>query len=441
MRIQSARVKNYRSIRDAELSIGEVTALVGKNGSGKSTFLSALELFYNRGDLHEADFFDENTNQNIEVEITFNQLGSAARDEFRSYLEGSTLTVVGVFSLNSGKPAMSYHGSSLQNPDFANIRRIPNKRERTSEFNALLEDPQYSSLNSARSADAAEAEMKQWELDNPDACVRTRDDGQFFGWTNVGIGRLLPHSQFIRVPAVRDAGDDATDRRGSAITEIMNLVVRNALDNNQQLKELRISARQKFGQIMESDAGEKLESLQHNLTVSLRSFVPDSAVDLQWEQIPEFNIPQPQAHVRLREEGYTSPVTRTGHGLQRAFIFTLLQHLADLRRPRKTRDELADSNTEHQADESVVPTTPVVVLAIDEPELYQHPSRQRHIAKVFEDLALDSDEATKTQIIYTTHSPLFVELDRFDDVRIIRKYDNSGVDIPKATSVHSTTLE
>ena len=442
MRIQSVRVKNYRSIRDAELSLGDITALVGRNGSGKSTFLSALDLFYNHGDLTEADFFGENIEEEIEVEVTFDQLSPAEHEEFNPYVEGSTLSVVGVFRLDSGRPGPSYHGSSLQNPDFATIRRLPGKREQISHFNALLDDPRYSSLPSARSADAAESAMKQWELSNPDACVRTRDGGQFFGWTNVGTGRLHPHTQFIHVPAVRDADDDATDRRGSAITEIMNLVVRSALDGDPQLEELRESTQRAFAQIMKSDAGQRLESLQEDLTVSLRSFVPDSAVDLQWDQVPEFSIPQPQAHVRLQEDGYPSTVTRTGHGLQRAFIFTLLQHLAAVKQPGRGQSDSPDGDTEDQEDESGARSVPDVVLAIEEPELYQHPSRQRHIAKVFEDLAQpkDSDGATDTQIIYTTHSPLFVELERFDDVRILRK---TGPDngTPKSTGVHTTTLE
>ena len=442
MRIQSVRVKNYRSIRDAELSIGDITALVGRNGSGKSTFLSALDLFYNRGDLTEADFFGEKTDKEIEVEITFSQLSQAAREEFSSYLERNTLTVAGVFRLNSGKTVVSFHGSSLQNPDFTKIRQLPSKSEQSSEFNALLDNPRYSSLKRARSADAAESTMKQWELDNPDACVRTRDNGQFFGWTNVGIGRLQPYTQFIRVPAVRDAGDDATDRRGSAITEIMNLVVRSALDADPQLEELRGSTQQAFARIMESDAGQRLKSLQSDLTIGLRSFVPDSAVDLQWEEIPEFNIPSPYANVRLQEDGYPSTVTRTGHGLQRAFIFTLLQRLATERQPRKMQGDAVDGGSEYPANQSNASARPGVVLAIDEPELYQHPSRQRHIAKVLADLAQPNElnEAATTQIIYSTHSPLFVELDRFDDVRIFSKVE-PGADVPKSTVVHTTTLE
>ncbi len=57
---------------------------------------------------------------------------------------------------------------------------------------------------------------------------------------------------------------------------------------------------------------------------------------------------------------------------------------------------------------------PNLVLAIEEPELYQHPSRQRHLASVLLNLAEGAlpGVAKNTQVIYTTHSPLFVGLDR-----------------------------
>lgn len=38
-------------------------------------------------------------------------------------------------------------------------------------------------------------------------------------------------------------------------------------------------------------------------------------------------VPRPVADVFLIDEGFGGPVDRLGHGLQRAFIFTLLQHL------------------------------------------------------------------------------------------------------------------
>lgn len=46
--VRAIRIGGFRSIRDAELdSIGSLTALVGKNSSGKSNVLRALNLFFN----------------------------------------------------------------------------------------------------------------------------------------------------------------------------------------------------------------------------------------------------------------------------------------------------------------------------------------------------------------------------------------------------------
>ena len=445
MRIRHLHVKNFRSILDAELSVRDLTALVGRNGTGKSAFLGALELFYERSaPLTVADFHGEDATQEIEIEISYGGLNSVERNKFAPYLEGETLTVVGVFSLISGKKSASFYGTSLQNAAFASIRRIDGKRDRVSEYDRLRQQPGYATLPTARSADAAEAAMKDWELEYPDECERIRDDGQFFGWPNVGTGRLRPHTQFIRIPAVRDAGEDAADQRGSPITEIMNLVVRSALAAHPKLNDLKERTRTEFTQIMDGDAWPKLEALQGELTDALQSFVPESAVDLRWEQMQELSIPDPQANVRLKEDGYLSTVTRTGHGLQRAFIVTLLQHLASVRQSNGTTTPGTDAatDTDAESEQLEAPIQPHVILAIEEPELYQHPSRQRHIASVLMRLTqpVNPETPADTQVIYTTHSPLFVGLDRFDDVRILRKRQ-SAAEEPRTTMVQATTLD
>jgi hypothetical protein len=147
--------------------------------------------------------------------------------------------------------------------------------------------------------------------------------------------------------------------------------------------------------------------------------------------------------LRLAEDGFESSVGRTGHGLQRAFILTLLQHLAKARN-MAAADE-ADARGEGEGADlevAVAGELPDLVLAIEEPELYQHPNRQRHLARVLMELASGRlpGVAGRTQVLYTTHSPLFVGIDRFAQVRRIRKQrlENNA---PKVTRVASTSLD
>jgi hypothetical protein len=80
-------------------------------------------------------------------------------------------------------------------------------------------------------------------------------------------------------------------------------------------------------------------------------------------------------------------------------------------------------------------------VGIEEPELYQHPSRQRHLASILWQLANGQipGVADQTQVIYCTHSPLFVGLDRFDQIRVVRKVHHAP-EMPKKTCVLSRTL-
>ncbi len=438
MRIRSLHVKNFRSVKDSELTCSSLTALVGKNGSGKSTFLNALELFYEPSSkVDPADFYSEDLDQEIEIAITYDTLTAAEQEFFSKYVEGKSLTVARVFSYTSGKSSSTLHGMPLQNPDFAAARALGSASRVRAKYNELRKVPEYSSLPTVSSADNARNAMSEWEAAHPDMCERIRDDGQFFGYPGVSRGHLGRYTQFIRVPAVRDADDDATEKRGSAITELMNLVVRNALTSHPELVDLQEQVVTKFAEIMSDDELPQLRCLQDDLTSTLTSFVPDAAVTLQWEKVPELTFTDPQAEVRLDEDGYKSSVGRSGHGLQRAFIFTLLQHLSTARRAGAEADgseEAADQQV--PADNSV--RTPNLVLAIEEPELYQHPSRQRHLASVL--LELTESAGSETQVIYTTHSPLFVGLDRFDQIRVLRKARGMQ-EAPKVSQIRATTLE
>jgi putative ATP-dependent endonuclease of OLD family len=169
----------------------------------------------------------------------------------------------------------------------------------------------------------------------------------------------------------------------------------------------------------------ELAGLQAQLSDTLRCYAPEANVSLEWSNLVDLDFPLPKAEVTLHEDGYKCSVQRTGHGLQRVFILTMLQHLVAAKGGESATEEGSESETE--ISEQKEPQLPGLLLAIEEPELYQHPSRQRHMAAVLLKLAQGAipGVARKTQVLYTTHSPLFVGLDRFEQVRLLRKADDA----------------
>ena len=450
MIIKRIHVKNFRCILDEELDCEPLTALVGPNGSGKSTFLRALELFYALSPkVTVDDFYNRDTSQAIQIAVTFGDLGPEPTRRFARYLDKGSLTVTRLISFDDGKLAVKLHGSRLQIADFKPVREAPNKTEAKRIYTELRQRAEYAELPRATSADAAVAALEQWEEKHPESCSWQRDHGQFFGFKEVGQGYLGEYTHLIVIPAVRDAAEESAEGKGSAITEIMDLVVRSTLAASEELRKFTEDAKKRYEEVMAGEATKhQLAELERTLGTTLKTYVPTAGVKIEWVTDGAVTVSLPRTDVRLIEDAYASPVDRTGHGLQRAFILAMLQHLASVRTaPAAPLDQPASddgASTEKEtpaADGSTPGVLPNLVVAVEEPELYQHPSRQRHLANVLLKLSSGSipGVAAKTQVIYATHSPLFVGIDRFDQTRLIRKVVN-GKGKPRIARVTRTDM-
>ena len=442
MLIHRLHVKNFRSIQDESLRCDSLTALVGPNGSGKSSFLNALELFYSPSSkVKPQDFYSEDTTLTIEIAITFSNLNENEKKTFSAYLDKGLLTIVRIFSDPTSGKTGTYHGIRLQNLKFIDVRTAGPKMAIRKAYNELRKESEFSSLPSARSADAALDALAEWENNNPARCSRLRDDGQFFGFTQVARGYLGRHTRFISIPAVRDALEDATEKKGSSVTEIMDLVVRSALLERDEVAAFEQQIQSRYRDVLDPERLPELSNLADELSGTIQSYVPSAGIRLQWHELPDIRIPLPQAQVKLVEDGYEANVELTGHGLQRIFIITMLQHLETIRHVRPPLQG-GGSVVVEEEDGDASSQAPSLMLAIEEPELYQHPSRQRHLASVLLNLATSvvPGVAEHIQVIYATHSPILVGLDRFDGIRVLRKVDPGG-EIPRVTQLRAASME
>jgi putative ATP-dependent endonuclease of the OLD family len=62
---------------------------------------------------------------------------------------------------------------------------------------------------------------------------------------------------------------------------------------------------------------------------------------------------------------------------------------------------------------------PKLLLAIEEPELYQHPPQCKHMSNILQDMGNGN---SNTQIVLTTHSPFFVSYPKYPQIRMVRKH-------------------
>jgi len=151
----------------------------------------------------------------------------------------------------------------------------------------------------------------------------------------------------------------------------------------------------KYKELLEKNRA-SLNNISESLQKRLEAWThPNVRIGMEWLSDPNksVQVAQPVAGIKTGEGDFLGSLARMGHGLQRSYLLALLQELAA----------------------SDAPDAPTMILACEEPELYQHPPQARHLADVFLQLAQGNN-----QVLVTTHSPLFVSGDGFEDVRLVR---------------------
>jgi len=424
MIIKSIEVKNFRSIREQSLDFDDLTVLVGRNGSGKSSLLYAIETFYNvAAPLTKEDFFERDISSTIEIRVTFGDLREDEEEEFRPYIKDNKLIVTKRITSENDRIIQRYYAATLQIPEFAEIRTLSGKRERVSFWNELIDKGKFIDLNKkVRSSDEVERLSYEYEIKHPELTKPIEKEEQFFGPKNIGGGKLDKFTKFVLVPAVREASDEAMSRKG-AIYQILDMIVLRKVNERKDIQEFKLELEKKVKEIYCSKNLTELPELGVSISETLAKFAPGSQLKLKWDEIKPPEVQLPTAIATLIEDNFEGEISRKGHGLQRALILTLLQHLAMAVPPELPSIESIKENNALGSISTESIRGPDLILAIEEPELYLHPSRCRYLSDILLKLSekLGVGLGARNQIIYSTHSPYFIDIHRFDQIRIARK--------------------
>jgi putative ATP-dependent endonuclease of the OLD family len=413
VRLAKVNVSNYRCLGDVPLDVADLTILLGPNSAGKSTLLHALDFFFNGNELDPADVY-RGQDATVSVECVFDGLTEGDRAALGPYAHGDQLVLRRTWR-QGGEQKLTGRGRRFAQFDDV---RAKSGRERTSTYKTLRQARPELNLPDAKTIEAVDQAMLTFEQTHPDQCavVEDTDASQLFGYKSVGKARLTDRFRFVFVPAISDVPGEMVEKRGSLLSQLLTAVAEQRAAANEELKTIELDAREKYEAAIEDTHRPVLEELALRLSDQMRRYVPSAEILLE-PSAAGFSIEPPRVDLKGGDEEERTDLGRQGHGFQRAFVISVLEYLAE-----------AQETSEHQDDR------PTLFLAIEEPELYQHPPRARHFFRTLSTLSA----SPSVQVCYATHSPYFVSPDRFDAVRVFRRLPPSS---PKGVVVTDARLD
>lgn len=412
MKIRSVRIKNFRALKDVSVHFDAVTSFIGPNGAGKSTVLRALDWFFNgkNGALDERDCSYGAVDEPIEVQVTFEGLTERDRGELGKYVSADVDTFTAWKHRHpDGSEVLSANAKGL--PEFDPIKSAPNATAKKERYKALRESRDDLELVAASTGPAIDQAVVEWESNHLDSLVDVPESLQtnFFGFNS--NGKMSGLFDFVLVSADLRATEESVDAKASIIGRILERSVDRAAADL-EIEEIVKESREKQQAVYNSKFKDQLAKVTKDLNATVSSYAQGRSISVSPAEV-ELKAPRTTFDVAVVDGDTTTRIDRQGHGFQRTLLISALQVLAQ---------------------SSAGASDGVICLAIEEPELFQHPIQAQAFAKVLRSLA--EDDRKRIQVTYATHSPYFVEARFFHQVRRLTRADDPN----RAVTVHASTV-
>jgi len=419
MKIKTIRIENFRSFQDETINLNRYSCFAGPNGAGKSTVLAALNVFFQEKassatdvtKLIDEDYFTNNIQLPIRITVVFDELNELAQEELGAYVRQNELVVTAeaVFNHDLGYGQVRHFGQRQGIQAFRLFFEAIKANALVAELNPIYEglQQQFQGIENVRSKDDKVEALRRYEAAHPEQCALIPSEDTFYGINSTG--KLASFIQWVYVPAVKDAGEEGLESKNTALGKLIARAVRTRTNFDAELDVLKTETLERYQALLDRNQ-ESLTEISRALQTRLESWAhPNVRLGMEWLSDPAKSVilQQPIAGIKTGEGDFLGSLSRMGHGLQRSYLLALLQELAS----------------------SEAPDAPTLILGCEEPELYQHPPQARHLADVFGELATGNN-----QIIVTTHSPLFVSGEGFENTRLVRRINtNAGSTVKSLT--------
>lgn len=422
LKIQKIEIKNYRSLHNLIICPKGILALVGRNNSGKSNLIKALELFFEGSTrlVNDECFYNHKTGEPIEILITFDQLSDWEREQFGHWMDEDNL-VVGRQIFCTGADSYTINNLAITKvPEPEWLREDIISGDKITEWWSKKDELKINGLDFGVELGASKPGVGKWKEAVKKFLDEHRDEIPWKkerrenpkGYPGVLKGAL---PEFIHIPAVRDISEEVKVAKTNPFGQLINSVLvkisgeqKDAI--SKQLKEIE-------KRLNRSEEGERITQIKdvEDRLNKLMSELMECDIEIEMA-MPQLREVFGEAKI-YADDGVRTTIETKGHGMQRSMIFTILRAYAELAHVQKAEERAGERTT---------------IFAIEEPELYLHPQSQRTLMSVFREIASGRD-----QVIYSTQSSIFVDISHFDHICIMRreKRDESYESYPTQLSI------
>ena len=384
MRIARVRIEHFRSIKEADLEPGSLCVLIGENNAGKSNVLKALNLVL--GDtwptersFSDDDFHGLDTTKDIVIQVFFETETEVWRNQHKMKVAGFELRCHAYL-----------------------------KKTGTKQRGDLKVDYQCITAKG-------------------EPCKYPAEANKFKGqWMELRVSSdLREKTPLIYVDVLRNYDRHNPGSRWSVLRRLLN-EVNTEFSNDQKPvtvtmsdgSKAKMTRRQAFERAVKdaygylrTDSFVKLEELIAKNTLEQMGLSGGAGdVSLHFESHDPTHVYR-SLELYVNEMGIESPAGEVGSGLQSAIVVGIF----------RTYEEMKKEGA---------------IFVVEEPEIFLHPQKARYFAGVLGRLAEQGN-----QVMVSTHSPVFVQIDRPETVAVVRRTAEKGTWVRKAAKVDLAATE
>ena len=404
MRLVRLTIENFRCYATpVTVSIGNLTALVGRNDVGKSSLMEALAIFFETVPADKDDACKAGDPKAMRITCEFDQLPErlVVDADFPTTLaaehllsNAGTLVVQKTYNGSVGTPkvtaieAIAEHPTAKGFEDLLTLKKSE-LAKRAADLKVDLEGIDKRANAPVRAAIWASCK----ELARASVAVPLDAEGSKQVWA--ALQPYLPtFALFKSDRASTDQDSEAQDPLKAAIREAIKAV-------EPKLQEVREYVETEVRKIAVATV-EKLREMDCTIAETLNPVISTK----KWDTLFSTNI--------TGDEGI--PLNKRGSGVKRLVLLNFFRAKAE----KDAVDKSAGS----------------VIYAIEEPETSQHPRNQRLLLNALRELA-DGDGR---QVIITTHTPMLARCLSDSDLRFIQRMDNGIRTISEGSATTSAEI-